>query len=106
MAKVTGPLLSISAAGTVGDAVTFRRAAGKNIVSAKSKGAAAPSAAQLAERQRAAWAAESWRAIDGKAKPQWLAAAAAAALPVFGLYMREFILQQCGAGDQPMFPAT
>jgi hypothetical protein len=105
MAKITGPLMSFAAAGTIAGLLTFRAELGKTIATRQRAAATTPTTRQLAARQRAAWAADSWRDVSQTSRDQWQTRATAARLPIFGLYLREFMTQQCGPGDQPMVPA-
>jgi hypothetical protein len=65
VAEVRGPLLSISASGSVADAVTFRRARGQNLARAFASPRDVPSASQLAQRTRVKNVVAAWHVYDG-----------------------------------------
>lgn len=87
MAKVTGPLHSLSASGTVGGTLTMLRQRGQNIAKRASKPGGKPSAAQLTQRALYRASAASWSALDQNAKNAWREKAAAAQITPFNAYM-------------------
>lgn len=105
MARISGPLMSFAAAGSVGSTATYRTLAGRAVAQRWASPRAAPTDAQNDIRNRGKWAAANWPQLDQKARTRWLAAAAAASIPTFAFYLREFILQNCGQFDQPLIPA-
>lgn len=104
MAKVTAPLMSFSACGTVGGIVQYRMVAGRAIVSAPTIPTDKRTWGQDNTRQRAADAARTWNELATPAKGRWATIAVSAGLPTFALYLREFINQRCWYGDAPKYP--
>jgi hypothetical protein len=106
MAKVTAPLLSLAATGSIARRITFRTLAGRSIASRWTAPTTPPSTYQVEDRQRAADAAAAWAQASTKDRNAWRAAATAARLPVYAIYMREYILQRCAPDTQPLIPET
>lgn len=87
MAKVKGPLMSVSASGSIANTLTMLRASALNIAKKKSKPGGSPSAAQLARRAFYRQAANDWSALDANAKAAWKPAADARQVTPFNAYM-------------------
>lgn len=88
MAKVTAPLMSISASGSIGQTLTMLKQMHRNIAKKKGKPGGQPSAAQLARRAFYAQAAADWSALNPAQKLAWKPAADAAQITPFNAYMR------------------
>ena len=87
MAKVKGPLMSVSASGSIANTLTMLRASARNIAKKKSQPGSPPSAAQLARRAFYRQAANDWSALDANAKAAWKPAADARQVTPFNAYM-------------------
>lgn len=106
MAKVTGPLLSIAAAGSVGGILNFR-GDGRNPTASQHR--ATPSRiteASAANRLRAAHAASAWHSLTTQERQQWSAAALGAALPPFGYYLQQWQRQGATLANPAQLPVT
>lgn len=87
MAKVTAPLHSMTASGSIGSTLTMLRAMSRNIAKKKSQPGGAPSAAQLARRAYYRQASADWMALTPLQKAAWKPAADAAQITPFNAYM-------------------
>jgi hypothetical protein len=88
MAKVTAPLHSLTASGSIGNTLTMLRALSRNIAKKKSKPGGTPSAAQLARRAYYRQASADWMALTNLQKAAWKPAADAAQITPFNAFMR------------------
>lgn len=104
MAKIQGPLFSVSAAGSIASALTFRRTARGQIAQMPPIPQAAASAHQLAERQRMRDAASSWNALDATAKAPWVAIGLATGRAPWLAYWREWQFQYASPGTTLLIP--
>lgn len=87
MAKVTAPLHSISASGSIGGTLTMLRSMSRNIAKKKSQPGGAPTAAQLARRAYYRQASAAWMALTPLEKAAWKPAADAAQITPYNAYM-------------------
>jgi hypothetical protein len=101
MAKVTGPLHSITASGSIGGTLTMLRQSMRNIAKKKSKPGGQPSAAQLARRAAYKTAAAAWSALTTEQKAAWKPAADAAQITPFNAYMRAMLRAWQAGGASP-----
>jgi hypothetical protein len=88
MAKLTGPLHSLSASGSIGGSLTMLQQHGRAIGKKKSKPGGQASAAQLARRALYQACVSGWNAYDAAQKAAWKPAADAAQITPFNAYMR------------------
>lgn len=88
MAKVTAPLHSITASGSIGNTLTMLRQLSRNIAKKKSKPGGAPSAVQVARRAYYRQASADWMALTPLQKAAWKPAGDAAQITAFNAYMR------------------
>lgn len=88
MAKVSGPLMSVTASGSIGGTVTLLRAMNRNIAKRKSKPSGPPSAAQLARRAAYAAAAATWSALSPAEKLGYKPQADQLQITPFNYFMR------------------
>ncbi|RQW06440.1 hypothetical protein EH223_02330 [candidate division KSB1 bacterium] len=95
MAKVKGPLLSLSASGTIGDAMTFGKWKGIPTCRIKSTPTNPNTANQQAQRTTFGNAVASWKAQDQTTQDSWNTRAREMGLSMsgFNLYVREYIDQ-------------
>lgn len=115
MAKVTNPLLSISASGRVGG-VVFRNTGGNHTARALPSGSASvPTQPQLDVRNNCRSAAQAWAAMDQAQKDQWAARGLKLRFSSdrenlttlnngWALFLQEWNLQQASAQRLPMLP--
>lgn len=89
MAKVTAPLMSMTASGSIANVLTMLRASSRNIAKKKGAPGGTPSAAQLARRAFYQSAAADWSAMTAPQKAAYAAAAAARQITPFNAYMSE-----------------
>lgn len=87
MAKVTGPLHSLTASGSIGNTLTMLRQFHTNIAKKKGKPGGTASAAQLARRAFYRQAAADWMALTIPQKDAYKPAAAARQVTPFNAYM-------------------
>jgi hypothetical protein len=86
MAKVIGPLLSLSASGSVADTFTHRNTMGRAIVGKKIRTQTSRSDAQLARRAVYQGICSTWNSFTGKQKEPWIALGKARGLTGFNAY--------------------
>ena len=87
MAKLTGPLHSLTASGSIGHSLTLLHSAGRNIAKKKSAPGGKPSAAQLTRRTLYQACAAGWSLLSPAQKATWTAPAKAANITPFNAYM-------------------
>ena len=87
MAKVTGPLHSLTASGSIGGTLTMLRQFSRNIAKKKGRPGGAASAAQLARRAFYRQAANGWGLLTQPQKDAYKPAAAARQVTPFNAYM-------------------
>lgn len=72
MAKITSPLMSMTAAGTIGDRLTFRTLNGQAVASKKNIPRPGASAAQVVQRDAYAAACAAWQALSPAEQAAWV----------------------------------
>jgi hypothetical protein len=92
MAKVTAPLHSLTAHGSIGHTLTMLRQLGANIAKKKSKPTGPPTPAQIAQRAAYQAAVADWNALTPEQKLTWKTAADARAITPFNAYMSAALL--------------
>jgi hypothetical protein len=105
MAKVTGPLLSLDASGSVANTMTFSRWKGRNYVRQRVIPTYTNSATQAKIRQLISDASIAWKSndtvgavtIDSAYKTAYEVAAAGQAISGFNLFMRECVQKNGGS---------
>lgn len=105
MAKIQGPLFSVSAAGSVGKVIQFRRLAGLAVAGRLSVPLAPPTAAQMVERSRCSIAAAAWRDLDADTRNLWIALSVTHNLNPWLEFWREWQFQRIEPPDLPELPA-
>jgi len=99
MAKVTAPLHSMTASGSIGGTLTMLRALSRNIAKKKSKPSGAPSQAQIERRAYYRQASADWMALTPLEKAAWKPAADAKQITPYNAYMSAALAQYLpGAG--------
>ena len=106
MAKVTGPLMSLSAAGSFGDTITFGKWKGIQYARIKSTPTNPNSVNQQAQRTLFQNAVAGWQALTEQVKGNWTARAAELGLKMsgFNLYTKSYIDQDVEPPDNPTMP--
>jgi hypothetical protein len=115
MAKVTGPFMSIDAAGTIYNALTASIWKGRNYIRGYFRPSNPKTAAQLVVRTLLATAVAAWQALEavmpeyGAAAPetykdQWNISARDVYPPISGF--NYYVQQYCIAGAAPSIPAV
>lgn len=87
MAKVTGPLHSLTASGSIGGTLTMLRQLSRNIARKKSKPGGAPSATQVARRAYYRQASADWMALSPAQKATWKTTGDAVQISPYNAYM-------------------
>lgn len=105
MAKIQGPLFSVSASGTVANTATYRATPRGTIAQMPPIPKTAANANQRRERARFALALVGWQAIDATARAEWIAAGLAFGMAAHKLYTQSYINQRCQGTDIPLIPA-
>lgn len=105
MAKIQGPLFSVSASGTIADTATYRATARGAIAQMPPIPKTAANANQRRERARFALALVGWQALDATARANWVSAGLAFGMAAHKLYTREYINQRCQGTEIPSIPA-
>lgn len=102
MARVTGPLMSMDASGTIGGSITFAKWKGRNYVRRRVVPHNPQSEAQTATRAMMRFLTQAWALISGGDQATWDDQAASEKISPFNRYiqvnMREF--------TQFLFPST
>ncbi len=88
MAKVTGPLFSIDAAGKFGDSMVFAKWKGINYVRRHTKATQPNTARQRNVRSRFTEAAAMYQLLNGSDKAAWKTRAAGRPLTGYNLFMK------------------
>ncbi len=94
MAKVTGPLFSLDASGTIAGAMTFSKWKGQNYVRLRVDPANPQTASQTSQRNTLAAAVSCWKnltSIDATSKTSWDASASGTGMSGFNRFTRSFI---------------
>lgn len=89
MAKVTGPLMSMTASGSIGNTITVLRQLSRNIAKLKSKPGGRPTSKQIARRAYYQQASANWMKLTPLQKAAYRPAADAAQITPYNLYMRQ-----------------
>ena len=105
MAKIQGPLFSVSASGTIADTATYRATPRGAIAQMPPIPKTAANANQRRERARFALALLGWKALNETAKAQWEAAGLAFGMAAHKLYTKSYIDQRCQGTEVPSIPA-
>jgi hypothetical protein len=114
MAKVTGPLLSLDASGSVASTVTFSRWKGINYVRQRVIPTYSNTFKQIAIRDLVKKATQAWKAnstitpttIDASYKEEFDTAAMGSAMSGFNLYVKTCVSKNYDASTSPYFDGT
>ena len=88
MAKTTGPLLSLSASGSIAGALIFQRGLRGQTTKRHHRGNQKPTAARLAQQDRYRAAVADWRALDEAGRAPYVAESKIAGLTAYQTFMR------------------
>lgn len=102
MAKVQGPLLSLSASGEFGGLMEFRTGAAGTVAAAVKKVKPPRSPAQVSQSQRFANAVTGWAALTPEQKATWKATATPLGLTGYQYYVRQYQAQNIVPPGQPV----
>jgi hypothetical protein len=91
MAKITGPLFSLAAHGTLGNMLTFQSGPRGNVAKIKSAPSGAASSAQLAQRATYAAGCAAWLQLDPIEKASMTPTAHAVGLSVFSYFLSTYL---------------
>ena len=104
MARVTGPLLSLNARGTLGGQLTYRWTLLGQVAQFPPRPTKPPSPAQLSARAAFRAALALWATLAPAERAKWKAAAALHKLPPHNLLMLEIRAQATPPGIAPFVP--
>lgn len=104
MAKISGPLFSFGASGTVGKVLTFNQSDRRAVARKKPAASTSATPMQLTMRADFVAAAKAWRALDSVDRAAWIALAAPTARPAFAKYYLEWAAQRSTAASPPQIP--
>lgn len=104
MARVKGPLFSLSASGTYLKQFVFRTRSTGTHVATRPATLPARSAAQNAHAQKVADMAAAWRHLAPATQAEWSACALSFGLTGYTLYWREWIAQASTPASPPTNP--
>jgi hypothetical protein len=106
MAKVTGPLLSLDASGTVASTITFSRWKGINYVRQRVIPTYSNTFKQVAIRSLMTDASRAWAGLGITLQTAFNTAAAGTAMSGFDLFMRNSVLKNYDASVSPFYDGT
>lgn len=104
MAKVSGPLFSFGASGSIAKVLTFNQSDRRAVARKTPAASTSASEMQLIMRAQFAEAAKAWRALDPADRAQWIALAAPTARPAFAKYYLEWAAQHSTLVSPPLIP--
>ncbi len=101
MARVTGPLMSVDASGTIAKSVVFSKWKGRNYTRRWATPSNPKSAKQTAVRSMLRFLSQWWASLSAPDAATWEAAAASAKISPFNRYIQANMMQQLGlSSDQ------
>lgn len=104
MSKVTGPLFSLSASGSLGDALVFELRQGNKRVRFKFKRKIKPSLGQIAQRDYFKDAVKTWRTADPDVKNVWRLRGPDFKLSGYQLWIKAYHEQNVQVPNYPSVP--
>jgi hypothetical protein len=104
--RVSGPLFSLGASGTLAKTLVYRTSSAMSTVAPRSAKARAASPAQQAHRARVKSGVVSWKAQSAPVREQWRDAAAGTVLTGYNVWLREWVLQGVEAPNVPLLPPS
>ena len=105
MAKVFGPLFSLTASGTFRGFMEFRTRTGDVIVGSPKSVKPPRSPAQRAQAAHFQTAVETWRELPEADRGPWKTAGASRNLSGYQLYISEYLIQGITPPGQPQLPS-
>lgn len=106
MAKVSQPLFSFSATGTVGGMVSFRSTGGPHVAKRKPSAYSQDTAAMRANQQRMKDARTAFKALDADTLAAWRQTAAQYNKETWTYFFTQYQYQLITAPDAPQVPET
>lgn len=103
MARVKGPLFSLSATGEF-KGMEFRTGGGSTVVAAPKTVLAPRRPAQIAQQAAFQTAVNAWKALDANGQQTWRTAAQNTGMSGYQLYVSEYLTQAIVPPDQPIVP--
>lgn len=101
MAKITGPLFSFGASGTIARTITFRGSRRGSVANHRQQHRKPPTPQQLSERNSLITCAAFWNAADSAYKSTWSSIAQNHRIPVFPQFFSEWKRQQATPSTPP-----
>jgi hypothetical protein len=92
MAKIIGPLCSISAAGSLGDTITFQSVHGRPVARRHASPTNTPTPSQAARRASYAAGVTAWHALTAEEVSAWRLAGSLKALTGFNAFISDWLL--------------
>ena len=106
MAKLKGPLMSISATGTVGGIITYTAGKKSNTAKAKKKRKDRPTKAQIDTRRAWQYGWAFWNSMTPAERLDWTTYAALRGLGGHAMFLRHWMLQNSTPTNPPEFPGS
>lgn len=105
MARVRGPLFSVSAAGTFAQTIVFRQKNSGSIAGRRPIYTPPPTNTQLSHLQKVAYMRQGWRALAANQKMAWkISATNHQIYSGYHWYWRQWFVQGTLPGQQPQVP--
>jgi hypothetical protein len=104
MAKVKGPLFSLSASGEFNGMMEFRTVGGSTVAAGIKRRVPPRSPSQAAQTQRFRQAVNGWRSLTIEQRNTWRAAGPAHSMTGYQLYISEYQTQGIQPPNQPQIP--
>jgi len=104
MPKVTGPLFSLRASGTLNGSLTYASTLERNIVRARVTPHDPMTPAQIAQRTKVATIAASWLALDNTTRAAWQTAGAAEQQNGYSYFVQQYHAQDSSPEFPPSLP--
>lgn len=104
MARVKGPLFSVSASGIFKELMEFRTGSGKSTVHGRRENMKQRTAAQIAQSERFGQAVAGWQALTLEQKAAWKTSAINTGMNGYQLYLSEYQIQNIHTPNQPTPP--
>lgn len=104
MPKITAPLFSLTAAGTIAGLITYRTNGRAQIAQANRTEQPTRTPRQARHRTLFLRAANAWHEVPAETRTKWRDLAVRQTLTAWNLYLREYLAQNVIEGQQPIIP--
>jgi hypothetical protein len=106
MARVTAPLMSIAATGTIGPTLAFRISAGVQLAQNTPGATPRPSDRQTAQRDAFRAAATHWQTLAADHREPWATLSSATGRHARQNYITEWLRQRATPDNPPLIPVA